>query len=645
MRKSFSFLVALLLACTASAQQNVYIDETVGGCNRVRIVSGVDRIDFTPDSLTAWSGMSPYGFNVHSVDVMSLREMDPWRTKVMPDTLQADFDFDIAFLESDKDSLTAEPEVTDQNDPLYADFVAHSAWTKTVYVAYNDTSVSVTGDTDSLTVSVAGAHLTVTTSAIGVKYILSGTSSDACFKLYSAKKASLVLNGLNLTNPHGPVINSQQKKRLFIEIPANTQNVLTDGSSYVKVAGEDQRGCIFAEGQICLSGQGQLYINANKKCGIASDDYVHQLGGFVHVNAAAPKGKAVYGKDHVIVGGGVLRTYSTGAAGKGITSDSLLTVSGGLIKAITTGNAVWDEAEQDYSSCCCIKSNWAMSLSGGTICCLSTGTGGKGISAGHKTTTVTGTKTKTDYHGTLTVTDADIFVRTTGTRIPEVKQEDGHGNIAEAASSPKGIKSADKITVNSGQIYVRCSGGAAAEGIESKKAIVINGGTIRTYCVDDGMNASGCTMNGGDVLICSSENDGFDTGYLYMNGGRLYTIGADIAQMGLDTDGKTFKVTGGEIISLGARNCQPGTSSTQAGVLCYVHKHISGLALADAAGNIIRAIPTPNTYNTVCVLFSNDNIHIGDSYTILSYENSFSDPPATEYSFTAEGIRTTLGHY
>ena len=132
MRKFYPFLVALLLGCTALAQQNVYIDETVGGHNRVRIVSGVDRIDFGTDSLTAWSGVSPYGFNVRSVDVMSLREIDPWRAKVMPDTLQADFDYDIAFLESDKDSVTAEPEVTDPSEPLYDDFVAHSSWTKTV---------------------------------------------------------------------------------------------------------------------------------------------------------------------------------------------------------------------------------------------------------------------------------------------------------------------------------------------------------------------------------------------------------------------------------------------------------------------------------------------------------------------------------
>jgi len=284
-----------------------------------------------------------------------------------------------------------------------------------------------------------------------------------------------------------------------------------------------------------------------------------------------------------------------------------------------------------------------MDISGGEIYCLSTGNGGKGISAGHKEVV---SDTKTNYIGTLTIADANIYVRTSGKRIPEVKTEDDHGNKVEAAASPKGIKSAGKIIFNSGNVYVRCSGGAAAEGIESKKTIEIYGGKIRSYSVDDGMNAEGCYMHGGDVLICSTENDGFDVSFLFLYDGLLYTIGADVAQMGLDTDGKTFIVTGGELISLGARNCQPYESSNQASVMCYVKgKSISGLALADADGNIIKAVPTPDTYDCVCVLFSNGSIQVGNSYRILSFEKSFSDKPVTEYDFTVEKKSLVLGSF
>lgn len=647
MQSKYKVLQALCLFLVASsirAQHNVYINQNVNGHNRVHIVKGIERMAFGTDSMMVWDNNArSYTFDASAVGTMGFREHDTWLTKVLPEKYHADFDYDIDFEEADKLRITAEPEVTDPKSVQYDDFLAHSTWSKTVNIAYDGNEVEVTGDTDSLVVTKDGAHLTIQTNAVGIRYILSGNSNDACFKLYSERKACLTLNGINLTNTQGPVINSQSKKRLFIDLPANTINTLTDASTYKKVKGEDQRGCVFAEGKICISGEGQLYVNARKKGGIASDDYVHLLGGFVHVNAYAQKGKAIYGKDNVIIGGGVLRTYSEGDASKGISSDSLLWVKGGVIKAITTGDAVYDETEEDYSSCCGLKSEWDMSISGGEIYCFSTGTGGKGISAGHSEIV---SETKTNYLGTLTIADADIYVRTSGKRIPEVKTEDSHGQKVEAAASPKGLKSAGKVTFNSGNVYVRCSGGAAAEGIESKKEIYINGGKIRSYSVDDGMNAEGCHIKGGDVMICSTENDGFDVSFLYMYDGLLYTIGGDIDQMGLDTDGKTFKVMSGEILSLGARNCQPYESSEQASVLCYVKgKSISYLALADANDNIIKVIPTPDTYKCVCALFSNSNLQVGNRYKILSFEKSLSDTPATEYNFTLEKKSLQLGSF
>ena len=647
MHSKYKVLVALCLLLVANsiwAQHNVYINQNVNGYNRVRIFKGIEKMAFGTDSMMVWDNYDrSYTFDASAVGTMGFREHDTWLTKVLPEKYHADFDYDIDFEEADKQRIKAEPEVTDPKSMQYDDFLAHSTWSKTVNIAYDGNEVEVTGDTDSLVVTKDGAHLTIQTNAVGIRYILSGNSSDACFKLYSERKACLTLNGINLTNTQGPVINSQSKKRLFIDLPANTVNTLTDATTYKKVKGEDQRGCVFAEGKICISGEGQLYVNARKKGGIASDDYVHLLGGFVHVNAYAQKGKAIYGKDNVIIGGGVLRTYSEGDASKGISSDSLLWVKGGVIKAITTGDAVYDETEEDYSSCCAMKCEWDMDISGGEIYCLSTGTGGKGISAGHSEIV---SETKTNYLGTLTIANADIYVRTSGKRIPEVKTEDSHGQKVEAAASPKGLKSAGKMTINSGNVYVRCSGGAAAEGIESKKEIYINGGKIRSYSVDDGMNAEGCHIKGGDVMICSTENDGFDVSFLYMYDGLLYTIGGDIDQMGLDTDGKTFKVMSGEILSLGARNCQPYESSDQASVLCYVKgKSISYLALADADDNIIKVIPTPDTYKCVCALFSNSSLQVGNRYKILSFEKSLTDTPATEYDFTLEKKSLQLGSF
>ena len=640
MQKRIRLLAAfcvLLVVNNSRAQQNIYLNEAFGNYNRVRVFNNVNEIVYGPDSLTVWSDNNSYSFDVPSVGSMGFREMDPWRARLLPQNYWADFDFDITFEESDKERVSTEPIETDPASVQYDDFVEHSNWNKTVNIVYSENGVSVTGDIDSLDLTIQGAHLTIETKAIEVKYILSGTSSDACFKLYSERKACLVLNGVNLTNPTGPVINSQLKKRLFIELPENTVNYLCDGATYTKVKGEDQRGCIFAEGKICISGLGQLYITANKKCGMASDKYIHMMGGFIHVDANAEKGKAVYGQENVIIGGGVLRAYCSGLAGKGVTSDSLLWIRGGVIKTITTGEVAWDDEEEDYSSCCGIKSNWDMDIAGGEIYCLSTGTGGKGISAGHYLEVTVNEKTKKYYNGSLTIANADIYVRTTGKRIPEEKQEDGHGHKVGASASPKGIKCINKLTINSGNIFVRGSGGGAAEGLESKRQTEINGGKIRSYCTDDGLNCSGCVINDGDILICSSENDGLDAGNLKMYAGKLYAVGSWDAQMGVDTDGKTFEIYGGEITGVGARSCTPHGDCTQASVCFYLPKtYCSGVAVADADGNIITQFPTPNTYDVLCLFFTNDQIQVGNSYKILSYKDSFNDTPVVEYEFSME---------
>ena len=224
------------------------------------------------------------------------------------------------------------------------------------------------------------------------------------------------------------------------------------------------------------------------------------------------------------------------------------------------------------------------------------------------------------------------------------KEEDGHGHKVGASSSPKCIKCINKLFINSGNIYVRGSGGGAAEGLEAKKQCEINGGKIRSYCADDALNCSGCTMNDGDVVIISSENDGLDAGNLKLFGGTIYAVGGWDAQMGIDTDGKTFEITGGEIIGVAARSCTPHGTSTQAAICFYLPKtYCSAAALADADGNIITQFPTPNTYEVLCMLVTNDRIKEGDSYKIFSYKDSIDDEPVTEYEFTMEGLFMTLG--
>ena len=51
-KRLLSVTLCLLSVLGGWAQRNVYVNEEVNGYNRVRIVNGVDRIDFGRDSLT-----------------------------------------------------------------------------------------------------------------------------------------------------------------------------------------------------------------------------------------------------------------------------------------------------------------------------------------------------------------------------------------------------------------------------------------------------------------------------------------------------------------------------------------------------------------------------------------------------------------
>lgn len=653
MIKKYIFFLMALVAFGAKAQTNLYIMQKKT-TEMSAVVPFADRITYSGQGINIFQGDQLLrSYPVSEVSSMSFSEQDTLRTQLIPEQFRKDFDFDIAFLENDR-QWTAEPEVTDTTLNTYDDFVEHSDWDNTVTITYNDHTAQINGSCEGVNVNVSGNHVVVYSTAPGVTYVLCGKSDNGSFKLYSERKSQVMLDGLTLTNPQGPVINSQSRRRLFLTLQAGTVNTLTDSSSYTKVQGEDQRGCIFTEGKLCISGKGELCVNGNKKCAIASDDNIHVISGLIRANAHTGKGKCIYAKDHFIMGGGTLQAFCDGTAGKGISSDSLITVRGGLIKVITTGDAVYEEDKEDYTSSCGIKCEYDMLLQAGDIYVLSTGKGGKGISAGHSFLDETGKET---FVGELTFDHPRVWVRTAGARVPEVKLEDDHGNAVGPSTSAKGIKAASHIHVNGGEIYVRCSGGNAAEGIESKKVFHINGGKIRTYCVDDGMNGEGAYIKGGDIFICSTANDGFDVSFLGLTDGRLYCIGAPVEQMGIDTDGKTFYIGGGECTAIGANNCNPfGNANTQASVMVYLHKNVRYLQLTDEKGQVLKTVMVPGYYigaknengkigKNIAILVGDAYLQHGHSYRIQSLSTSLADNPVLEYEFTVTSNHTTLGSF
>ena len=475
------------------------------------------------------------------------------------------------------------------------DYIENTTFAKTITITYSTSgAATVTGDDDGI-VTISDNDVTVnnTTGTIN-KYVLTGTTTDGFFKLYSSKKQAIVLNGVNITNPDGAAINNQSKKRTFIVLNDGSKNYLTDGTNYKDaVDSEDMKACFFSEGQLIFSGSGYLEVDANCKAGIRSDDYVRTLPK-TNVYVDASSGNGIRGNDAVIVTGGVINVNVTGTADKGISTDGEIRIDGGRTSILTSGGYEYDEDDKDYSACSGMKADSIININGGELNIKSTGTGGKGINCDDK----------------ININDGVIRIITTGKR-----QKDSKGSV-----SPKGIKADGNITINGGQTQVRLEGtGDGTEAIESKSEIHIEAGTVECYSYDDAINsASNLYIDGGYVYARSYNNDGIDSNKnLYINGGVVVAEGAAQPECGIDAaEGYTAYINGGTVIAVGGGMQEVSSSSKQASIAVSASLGTTiGLLSGSTA---ILSYTTPSSNSGTALMISSPSLKSGSTYTLRS---------------------------
>ena len=443
-----------------------------------------------------------------------------------------------------KDNIVIiDPIETDESE----DLIANTTFTQTVSVAFStDGSAAVTGTTDDFTVKVSGNDVTIVYAGEEpVMYQLSGTTYDGFFKLYSAKKQGITLNGVNITNPNGAAINVQgtqtepnKGKRTVVVLKG--ESTLADGSSYTDTPSEeDEKAAMFGEGQFIFSGTGSLTVTATGKSGIVSDDYVHFIEGTVtvHMTSAVTvsgsdtlKPACVRGKDYVKMTDGTLNLTSTGTGGKGISSDGNGYFYGGTVEVTVTG------------------SNYGSSGGGG------------------------------GFPG-------------------------GGGNSSNGVSA-KGLKFDGNLIFKGSTIVVNCT---SHEGIEAKGTLSVSGGEVYSHSQsDDAINSGGnLTISDGWVCAYSQGNDGLDAnGNCYIKGGVVYAIGTSSPEVAIDANsegGYQLYLTGGTLIAVGG--LESGSSLSQS---CYSASSWSantwyGLTI----GSTTYAFKTPSSGGTPLVVSGN----------------------------------------
>lgn len=425
-------LTVLLLATAHQASAHISDPNGDGEINIADVNAVIDLIlrgEYTTSADTNGDG------EVNIADVNRIIDIILWgdQTDIIPKEITLD------------DSELIEPAevVPDDEEALdYGDYVENTTWATTVRIVMDGDTATVTGNPSSVIVSVEGAHVTVTSAAKRVRYIVSGSTTDGSLKFYSERKFQVQLNGVDITNPHGAAINNQCGKSFYLVVNEGTENTLRDGEQYAMIEGEDQKGALFSEGQILVSGKGLLNIYSVGKHCMASDDYVMvRPGTRLYLNSAS--GHGIKAKDYVYIKGGVINMEIAAEGAKGINCDSLVTIAGGRTTIINTGSTKLetDSLGQAVTTACAgVKADYNMTMTGGTLNIKCTGDDAKGVNVAEP----------------FLFTGGELNVVCTGQKV----------NV-----SPKGVKCDTSCTIQGGSIYSCAPNGKALDADESQLTI------------------------------------------------------------------------------------------------------------------------------------------------------------------------------
>ncbi len=447
----------------------------------------------------------------------------------------------------------------------------------TVYIDYYDSEVVVTNplEADGVDVEVDGAYVVVTsTSDISdINYVLSGTSSEGMFKLYSDYPSTILLNNVTLTNPVGPAINIQSSEHTTIHIVPGTSNTMTDGEVYDDPVGdEDQKACVFSEGILGFNGSGALTINGlgDDQHGLCSDDYIIIDEGTITIASAVKDG--IHGKDGLIVNGGYINIQSdkdgidgdegevlitngsiiivsntddvkglkadlaitisggnvnitvNGNQSKGIKSDEDISLTGGIVTILAAGDVVLESSGSGYdpSYCTAIKGDAGVIANGATINLTATGEAARGISANGNIEILSGTVNITcSGNGARYTNEEGVLDSYAGKCLKsdvDINITGGTTTLSNSGSGGDGISADGNLTIgtetSSPNINVTTTG----------SSIYISGGgedadydESKTITID-----SDIVIENGDIHIDSADDGIKSDTFITFNGGTIY---------------------------------------------------------------------------------------------------------------------------
>ncbi|MFM1998945.1 MAG: hypothetical protein RL204_892 [Bacteroidota bacterium] len=359
----------------------------------------------------------------------------------------------------------------------------HDALTS-IFINYNGDAVEVTNPLEGqgVAVSVSGGFVTVTSTSLlsNLNFILSGSTTNGGFKIYSDNPYNLLLNNVSLLNPVGPAINSQSERQVNIVLVEGTSNSLTDGSTYATapVTGgtqEDQKATLFAEGDIDIMGGGYLTVHGfgSDAHAIASDSDLEIKHGNVNVVGAVKDG--IHASDHLDIKGGITNVVASDDG-----------VSAGGIFEIECGQLLITSSVTDTKA---LTSDTLIVISGGFLTVINSGTQSKGVSSS----------------GDIQITGGSTTISDSGAAVLVAL---GSGMDAKHSAC---LTADGDIEISGGQTIIQATG-VGGRAIKTDLNFEMTGGTISASCSGNGAtynNSTGtldayhstCLRTNGDVNI------------------------------------------------------------------------------------------------------------------------------------------------
>lgn len=249
-----------------------------------------------------------------------------------------------------------------------------------VQVAYTDGAARVVIPADVapyLSANVSGGHVSITASeglAQEVNYVLSGASADGSFTQTGSYKATLTLQGLQLTSTRGAAIDMENGKRIRVVLADGTVNSLTDAPA------SSVKACFYVRGHAEFEGGGTLNLTGRTAHAFASKEYTELRASLGHIRVLSAAADGLHIGQYFIMKGGSVTIAGTKGDGIDVSptkkatdkKNGQLFISGGNI-SLTLGNTDGIKG---------LKADSAVTISGGNISISGSGNGQKGLKVG-----------------------------------------------------------------------------------------------------------------------------------------------------------------------------------------------------------------------------------------------------------------------